>query len=196
MELLGPSDELPPIFLQSVYSGAPFETCLQCGCELRQSNRPHAVERVVRSGEVIYEYALCSDCVLQILGEYSQESVERICSYLRFHKTAIDRDLMELRLWLAGTDPVPIIGSPTSPPEPTCSRCARRAEGFAEEHSVSGLFVGKRLFTGASFICGPCAEGVYDVLSKKTKDCNEDFIRRNFPGVPANLDLPVGVIGM
>jgi hypothetical protein len=157
---------------------------------------PHAVERVVRAGEVVFEYALCAPCILRILGEYSQESIENIKAYLQKGETFEGKDILEPSLWLAGVQRSPFSQATKDSDEMRCSRCGLPESQSKDEHTVMGLLVGRHVFTETSFVCAPCSEGVSDVLSKKTKDSNEDVIRRNFPGVPANLDLPVGVIGL
>lgn len=189
-------DEPVPPSLHSVYGGGPFTACIECGGELLDSKRPHAVERVVRSGEVVFEYALCAPCIMRILSDYSEESVQKIREYMAPPAEADPGALMEPGLWLMGVPRSPFRPPSGAGPRPACCRCSRPDRDGGEDHTVMGLLVGRSLFTEVSTFCSKCSEGVSDMLSRKTRDVNEDFIHRNFPGVPANLDIPVGVAGL
>ncbi len=160
---------IPPI-LFSTQTERPFEVCIDCGGNLIESGAPYGVEKVIRNGEVIFEYAICTGCTRILLQEFSEESLKRISEYLR----------EEGAILLSGGDP------------DHCHRCGRAREEFQAEHTVSALLIGDQLLSGVSTLCAACTEGIESVLSKKTREVHEDFITRNFPGVPANLDIPVG----
>lgn len=192
-----PGDGIPPL-LHSTQTGTPFQHCIECETELLGSWTPYAIEKIFRQGEVIFEYAICAACIGSIAREYSAESIENIREYLAgtsFDEGAeIDRLLRAFGQvtedGLAATaDPVE-----HSPPD-ACQRCGNRDSEFVEERTIAVLMVGDRVATDVSALCGACTEGIDAVLSQKTRDVQGDFIVRNFPGVPAGLDLPVSVLG-
>lgn len=198
--MLPPDEETPgsgvPRMLHSTYSGRPFDTCVDCGAQLLNTWTPYAVEKVVRQGEVVLEFAICVDCQIVILREFSEESIERIREYtagVTDQTDEIDRVLLAL-----GQETADGLGAPPPPDsEPDrCQRCGAEGEDYADEHSVGGILVGDRLIASVSSLCGKCTDGLDEVLSRKTREAHDDFINRNFPGVPAELDLPVGALGL
>jgi hypothetical protein len=76
-----------------------------------------------------------------------------------------------------------------------CHRCGRNGSDFEAEHTVMSMLIGSRVLFGVSTLCSACSDGIDEVLSQKTREVHEDFVRRNFPGVPDNLDIPIGVLG-
>jgi len=162
-----------PRILWSAYEERPFSTCVDCGASLLDSEIPHAVEKTIRQGEVIFEYAICMSCILGLMQEYSEESIANIQSYLQEE---------ELGFEPAGD------GS-------SCQHCGASGPKFLEEHTVTGMILGEGVLAGPTTLCGRCLEGIDDVLSQKTREVHEDFIRNNFPGVPESLDIPVSFLG-
>lgn len=163
-----------PSALHSVYTGGPFETCVQCERGLLQGPVLYAVEKVIRSGEVVFEYAICAVCTRDLVEQFSEESTERIRRYLE-----------ETELPLAGDE-----GMDAG----RCHRCGRSDGSFTDEHTVAGMLLGRQLLGGLTSICGSCLEGMDELLSQKTRDVHDDFVSGNFPGVPAELDLPIGTL--
>ena len=179
-----------PRALWSAYSGAPFETCVSCGIRVLEPPVPHAVEKVYRQGEVVFEYALCEHCALALLREFSRESLERIQAYMeREGPRTTDTARLLAALGWNEEDELPPPAVATS-----CERCGRGPEQGLEEYTVMGFLVGRRPATDVSLICGTCTEGLEDLLSQKTREAHDDFVTRHFPGVPAHLDFPVGTI--
>lgn len=193
-------DGIPPI-LHSVYANGPFKSCVECETDLAETGLPYAIEKVVRNGEVVFEYALCSSCTMTLVQEFSEESLENIRQYLESEPDAIDPLVFERMAWaMHGSDDEADTGDgpPPLPPQivDRCRRCGRGDDRFEGEHTVMGLLVGRQLITNINTICGACTEGMEEILSQKTRDLHDDFIERNFPGVPANLDIPVGIMGI
>ena len=187
-----------PPSLHSTQTNAPFTHCIDCGGELLGSWIPYAIEKIFRQGEVVFEYAICAPCVGTIAMEYSAESLENIREYLAGSPldegSEIDRILRAFGQ--ATEDGLAPDEQPEAEDDPDrCHRCGASEIGFAEERTVAALLIGDRLATDVSALCGACTEGIEAVLSEKTRDVQGDFIVRNFPGVPAGLDLPVGVLG-
>jgi hypothetical protein len=167
-EDLLPSGPVPPD-LYSAFHEAPFPACSDCGRKFGGEDDLYVVERVFRNGEAIYEYALCLRCSQALFEQYSEESKRNLEAYFaeRLDPTA---------------------------GEGACERCGRRGPELDEERTVAGAVFGDRLLGKRMVVCGPCADGAETVLSKKTKEAFEDFVRRVCPTLPADVDVPVGVI--
>lgn len=162
-----------PRILWSVQSEKPFSRCIDCGCEFESSGIPYAVEKAVRQGEVVFEYAICVGCTALLMKEFSEESLRNISAYLEEEELDFQQPL--------GLS--------------SCHRCGAAGPEFGEEHTVTGMLVGDRMLMGPSIVCGRCLEGIDAVLSQKTRDAHGEFIRNNFPGVSDAFDLPVSVLG-
>ena len=197
--MLQPDEETPagvPPILHSVYAKGPFETCVDCDTRLLDTWTPYAVEKIIRQGEVVLEFAICVACQMLILREFSEESIDRIREYTA---GALDQtDEIDRILQVLGQETEDGLGTPPpAAPEPNrCQRCGDQGDAYANEHSIGGILIGDRLIANVSSLCGKCSDGLDEVLSPKTREAHDDFIERNFPGVPAELDLPVGAIGI
>lgn len=77
---------IPEAFYSSE-TGAPFETCADCGCSLLEDDTQYLVEKAIRrfkpygSKDVVFEYALCLSCYEGVYQALSQVSRERIDTY-------------------------------------------------------------------------------------------------------------------
>ncbi len=195
----GPNDPAHslPQCLRSAKDGLPFASCIDCQRVLLGSGMPYALEKVVRDGEVIFEYAICAECTKRLFEQFSEESIEKINEYLRAGPEAWQRRLLE-SLFVAQTEPhlrnqeILRLGEPLH----HCHRCGKTGEGFQAEHTVAGLLAGPRLAAAPLTLCSACTEGADQRLSRHTRDTHEDFVRTRFPGVPAGLDLPTGLIAI
>jgi len=162
-----------PRVLWSAYEEQPFSRCVDCGSSLLDSQVPYAVEKAVRQGEVIFEYAICVTCVTSLMSQYSEESIANILAYM---------DEEDLHLEESGE-------------LTSCHHCDASGAAFEEEQTVTGMLVGERLIAGPTILCGRCLEGIDEVLSQKTREVHGEFIQNNFPGVPESLDIPVSFLG-
>ncbi len=197
--MLPPDEETPagvPPILHSVYECGPFESCVDCGTGLLDTWTPYAVEKVIRQGEVVLEFAICVACQMLILREFSEESIERIREYTA--GTFDPTDEIDRILQVLGQEDQDGLGTSPNPAQDPdrCQRCGAQDEAYADEHSIGGILIGDRLIANVSSLCGKCSDGLDEVLSRKTREAHDDFIERNFPGIPAELDLPVGAIGL
>jgi hypothetical protein len=196
----GPQDSGIPRILHSIQTGAPFLSCIDCGAALSLTGQPYGVEKVLRNGEVVFEYAICTNCTFALMREFSKESLARMADYVeKMRRELCEPDAEDLDRFLralegddtfAGVDPE-LRESPDH-----CHRCGRTGSEFEDEHTVVGMLTGSKLVTGISTICAKCTDGMEDVLSKHTRESHDDFVRRNFPGVPAGIDIPVGVLSI
>jgi hypothetical protein len=164
-----PSGPLPES-LHSAFHEGPFPSCSDCDRSFLGGDELHVVERVFRGGEPIFEYALCFDCALRLLSEYSEES-----------KEALERYFTETT-------------APDDAPEGACDRCGRPGTADDDERCVAGAAIGGTQLGKTTIVCGPCAEGADAVVSKKTRESFDAFMRRVAPTLPADVDLPAGVL--
>ena len=192
---IGPNQPTPKC-LYSAYSKAPFSECTHCSKDLMTTQEPHVVEQVLRQGEVVFEYALCMACLLNEVEHVSRESSLNMARYLDDRPEGVaSRSEFDFIGWTKGQLELatPNMNEMASP---RCDRCGSQDQNFTEEHTITGCLVGGNLFSPISRYCTQCMEGAIEVLSKPTRDWNEDFIQRMFPTMPSTVDLPSVCIGI
>ncbi len=166
-----PTGPVPPD-LYSAHDEGPFRRCSDCGADLSSADAIHLIGRVFRDGEVIFEYALCLPCVIKLYQQYSEESKANLAAYF----------------------------AQEAPPPPDCTRwchrCGCHGEGLADEQAIEGLAMGGILLGHPIVICAECSAGAERVLSKKTREAFDDFVRRVAPMLPADVDIPSPVIAI
>jgi uncharacterized protein with PIN domain len=145
------------------FEGRPFEDCIDCGRKLETLACPYAIQRVLEADEVIFEFALCSECMARLASEFSKESLERM-----------QQKLLEVDLTPRGLA--------------ACVVCRKPAERLETARNVIGIIWGGTLVQSPSVVCSRCHESMESDLSRKTRDAWEEFVTKNFPGVPAHLD--------
>jgi hypothetical protein len=165
----GPADDAPapvPEILRSEYSGEAFESCLVCGTDLAGAEM-HIVEKMIRGGEAVMEMALCGTCAEAMARDCSEESLETI------------RATQESWAEAAEDDPT------------TCAGCGK-AHGIRDAFVIAGYFLAGYELMRSLTVCESCHESVQQKLSRATRERFGEFIRDHFPGVPENIDSPVG----
>jgi hypothetical protein len=84
-----PVNQVIPI-PEMLFSGdthKPFANCMVCDKYLLQDGTPYMIEKAVRQipemnvKEVLFEYAMCMDCVVMMNASLSEESRQRINEY-------------------------------------------------------------------------------------------------------------------
>jgi hypothetical protein len=150
-----------PRELWSVYEEGPFRKCVVCSAPL--GDRLHQIEKAFRGTEVIFEMAVCRACAEKFGQEMSEES--------RAVLREFGRRMAAARV-----------------PEGHCRSCSKPPEEIPD-HSLAAVCDGEWLIGPMLVICSPCGERLLERLSSKTKGRRQDFLRDNFPGVPADLDL-------
>lgn len=200
--MASPDPEIPRI-LRSVQDGKPFAACVQCQRPLLSGQEPYGIEKVVRNDEVILEYAICGRCAFGLIREMSQESLRKMADYLEKNRTQLNEpDPEDLDLFLRALEGE-TEGSPGIRTEPSleeqeflCQVCGANGRKLGGDHSIVAFLTGSRLVSKIHAVCSRCNEGLSDELSRKTRESHDDFVGRNFPGVPSTLDLPVGIMGL
>jgi hypothetical protein len=161
---------VPPELFSAKDEG-PFKTCSDCGASLEAPDALHLIGKSWRDGEVIFEFALCMGCGLTLFSQYSEESRRNLEEYFR-----------------------PLSGSGGG--ATACVRCGRSGPELEREKNLEGLAMGGMLLDQPILICGPCAEGADAVLSKKTREAFDDFVRRVCPSFPSDAELPAPVFSL
>ncbi|MGI9243478.1 MAG: hypothetical protein ACR2RV_21945 [Verrucomicrobiales bacterium] len=167
--LFVPPAEPIPEELHSEYEERPFKLCTRCGETLVDFEEGFQIAKIFRSGEAVFEYALCLPCHSAMQDEFSDET-----------KQAMERFFSENAKIHLGIR--------------TCAICETGRDALEkDEYALTGICGGELMVQGVMF-CAPCIEQTNELVSKKTRDVWSDFIDENFPGVPADaLPDPVEV---
>lgn len=157
-----PSGPIPPE-LYSFYEDRPFRICTRCGEGLYDFKHGYRVSKIYKGDEVIFEYALCTPCLQNIMDESSEESRQRLYDFQ-----------MERQRQVTGFD--------------ECALCDRLEEAAqVMEYGLVGICLGEGVVE-ANKICGLCMEEMNELVSKKTRESWNRFVEENFPGVPADFE--------
>ena len=153
-----------PEMLHSVYEEGPFTRCVDCNAELDACEEGYVIQKAVRQGEVIFEFALCAPCHLKLIAEFSEETRERLDAHFAAHVSEA-----------AGLNSCMICGMP---------------QHDILEYNVGGVCAEQFLVHGY-LLCIDCALEANGLMSQKTRDRWDRFVGQNFPGVPADQQRPV-----
>lgn len=158
-----------PEELYSEYEERPFLTCTRCGETLSDFNDGFQIAKVFKRSEVIFEYALCSPCHTGMIHEFSMESRQALENYYA----------QNMKSGLGSEH---------------CGICRTTRNQLPEpEFIVGAACLGSDLLE-SFMICSPCMEKSDLLVSRKTQGIWNDFIDRNFPGVPADaLPCPTNI---
>ncbi len=107
------------------------------------------------------EMVICRNCCGDAAQEISEESLLKLQSMLS-----------ELTHWS---------------PE-VCMACGTSAEQ-CRGYSLAALCCNDQLLAPPLMLCEICNGEIHAKLSRQTRESLGDFVRDNFPGVPADLDL-------
>ncbi|MFY0592822.1 hypothetical protein [Roseivirga sp.] len=173
---------IPDIFLNSDTKG-PMTNCVQCDYELLSGDRFYVIEKVFKKypsfqkTEILFEYAVCSNCYENMRGQLSKESMQNLSAYMA---TKTDFQALQTRMTLYPDQP-----------EEWLSHCMIKGTPKEEltEFQMGACFKGDRLMTNyiPPFMIGGLAmEEMNALLSKETKDEMDDFMGENF-GIPPEL---------
>lgn len=173
---------IPDIFLNSD-TKAPLSHCIQCDYDVINGDRFYMIEKVFKrylpldSTQVLFEYAVCSECYEKMRGALSKESMQNLSAYMM---TNTDFQAMQLRMQEYPEDP-----------EKWLSHCMIKGMPKEEltEFQMGACFKGDKLVTNfmPPFMIGNVAmEEMNELLSKETKDEMDGFMDENF-GIPPEL---------
>lgn len=171
---------VPRIFHSFEHDG-PFRSCSSCNAPLLEPGTSYFIEKVLQGKEVIFEYAMCSNCRDTMQTELSFESMLRIGSYMMQHLDIEPRmRLIEgfdnnIAPWL---DTCVFTGMPRK----DCNRYQICAEFSGPNMLVSLL---------PMMVCEKAAEDMQELLSAKTRESFGKFIRDTV-SPPTNFkDIPI-----
>ena len=163
------------------FDGGWYRRCVRCDAAIDGPDQLHYVERALRDGEPMFEFALCQACVREVGDELSDESMLRLGSFLLAH---LDVDDRQERLEDAD-DAGPLV-----------DRCllSRRPRTELQEFQVWAWCRGPALVADAfapAVVSGSMMEQLASGLSRQTRDSMDGFIRDHL-GLPPELNkLPV-----
>ena len=160
-----PTEEDPtpiPSVLHSAYLEGPFAECVSCGADLSDTELPYQIQKTWRSGEVVFELAICARCAADSMKEFSEESLEKMQTYFADHFQPAE-----------SLDHCHFCRDPVEP---------------GTEFGVGAPCRGPFLLRPPVVICGGCTAASQENLSQKTRDAWGDFIDRTLPGVPRELE--------
>ena len=176
-----PSIPIPKEFF-SYDTGAPFERCMLCKTFLLADGVSYVIEKAFKRHanfeveDVVFEYAMCESCAMQMSGAMSEESMEKVSNYFHTHvdfgarsRYLLSEDPIELSHWVGGCV---VKGTP-------------REE--LSEYQVLGQFVGEKLIFNVFpyLIGGEAMKELSMLLSKETLGEIDGFMD-NF-GLPPEL---------
>jgi len=178
---------IPTVFCNSE-TGLPFGHCLVCDCKLQEQQFPYSVERAIRHypemgiDAVVFEYGICTPCVLQLDNQISTETKTAIIGYFQQHFNADARPEWD--------------GEDSEHPfdvEEWIGTCA--IKGYARhelhEYSLYAKCIGDRIIPQVVpyMICGEAQDEVVQLFSKKSLGFFDDFTDRYFTGPPELKEL-------
>ncbi len=171
-----PSIEVPKVFF-SEKTNRPFNTCSMCGNGLNELEL-HFVEKAFgmpansKEHELIFEYALCSECLESTREEISEESRKNIEMYFKLYvdvaernKKLLSKNHIDLNSWIGNCI---ITGKPVLE---------------EKEYIIGGAFLGNRMILNVMpyAMSEKAMFEIQELLSKKTKDFLDGFQKKVFP---------------
>jgi len=177
-----PKLSIPGIFYNSD-TKVPMTNCIDCDYNLWQGDRYYMIEKVFKkyqeldSIEVLFEYAICSQCYDKMKDGLSAESMTTLSNYM-MNNTDIEG--MQRRIEEHPTDP-----------EKWLSHCMIKGTEINDlnEYQIGACFKGNEMATNFMppfLIGGEAMEEITNLLSKETKDEMDGFIGDHF-GIPPEL---------
>jgi len=179
--------EIPEVFQNSI-TKKPFEHCLSCNKYLLEDGTPYLIEKAVRNykehkvTDVIFEYAMCMDCMESMRDAVSKESLQRMEEYFLSQVNFLERQLQ-------------LLNNETLDIDPWISKCMVKETPREEldEYQLYCQCDGKNMvFTYMPYmIGGEAIEEMAELLSAKSRGEIDDFMDNNF-GLPPELKKELG----
>lgn len=173
---------IPEIFHNSDTKGY-LTHCIQCDYEVLEGNRYYMIEKVFKrypnldSTQVLFEYAICSECYEKMKDSLSAESMQNLSNYMM---TKLNMAEVQRRMENHPEDP-----------DQWLTHCMIHGTPKEEmtEYQMAACFRGDRLivdFMPPYMIGGLAIEELNGLLSKQTKEDMDGFIDEHF-GIPPEL---------
>lgn len=180
--------DIPPLLFDSETNG-PIRFCKICGKDLIESNSDYLIQKSFRRfpehrlDEVVFEFAICSECNRRMHNELSEESKKMMGKYMEeeFH----------------ASDPVKRMMMLSNEEEPNLrdltDHCAVTGKPLdeLEEYTIIAQGKGPRLVLGILplTVSYQAQEDLNELLSQKTRDFLDGFTKEHFSGPPGIEEL-------
>lgn len=175
--------DIPPIFYP-YESKEPFHECLVCGADLTIGDKDYFVEKAVRNHveygvkDVVFEYAICSDCAENMQKSMSKESKENMQRYFLEHQEF----MYKMQQYQMGEG---------EPLDELLSKCSINGDSIEtmNEYMINGHFRGGKMVASTMpYIIGSKAmEEISELMSAQTIGEMNDFMGQYFGG-PVELE--------
>lgn len=172
--------DIPPLF-RKADTELPLAECLMCKRDLLQPGVHYMIEKSIRNyrelgtQEVIFEYAMCMDCAMEMRMELSEESRRNIENYFMAHIQPGARQAT------AGEDGQYDFHK-------LISNCIVKNSPINDSHeyAVYAHCIGNKLAISEMpyALSGEAMDEMMQLLSNKTLDILDDFIGEHFSGPP------------
>lgn len=172
-----PSVDIPEEFFSSK-NNRPIEECILCGKSLLTDYEPYMIEKafknnqITKETELIFEYAMCSQCQQNTASELSKESLDNIKMYYELYVNFEERQAQlkdnenfNISDWI--------------------NKCIITGKPLNEykEFQYGGMFLRNQLLLGnIPFAVGEKAiNEMQELISKKTRDYLDGFKEKVIP---------------
>ncbi|MEM7548994.1 MAG: hypothetical protein AAF363_04940 [Bacteroidota bacterium] len=173
-----------PKKLYNYHTNKPFEFCLKCNRFLLDGKVDYLLEKAFRNHseynveEVIFDYAICMDCAMDMTNDLSRES---LASLQRYFSENVSMDRMNN-----------LPQDPTQRMNHLMNTCLLKGteKDDTPEYQLIARCRGNRILTDIAppyMICSQAMEELNNVLSAKTIDEMNGF-KDNFFGGPPELE--------
>ncbi|MCF6365158.1 MAG: hypothetical protein L3J35_03055 [Bacteroidales bacterium] len=164
-------------------TGNLFEKCVFCEGNILKYENGYVIEKAFKYNEktksfkMIFEYALCSECIKKLSSEMSKESTEKIQNYLSSFRSNLNvvfdnEAVIEERL-------------------KTCMVKNKNVQ-TSEEYQIAGFFLKDKMLVSDMFpyaVGDEAIEEIQNLISEKTRDFSNKFkdlilppdVREKFP---------------
>lgn len=176
--------EIPKVF-RSSETGKPFDHCMVCNKYLLDDGTPYMIEKAVRNypdvgvQEVIFEYALCTDCAIKFNEAISTETKQRIAKYFSNPNNIVPRN-----------EP---IGKNAEDVQPWINQCIAKGTIISEsaEYQLIGQCEGKHLLLSEMpfALSHEAMDEIASLMSVQSLGEIDDFIGTYFTGPPEVAEL-------
>lgn len=175
--------DIPPVFYP-YESQEPFKECLVCGADLSLGDKDYFIEKAIRNHveygvkDVVFEYAICSECAENMQKSMSQESRQNMQNYFLKHEEFMHK----MQRYQMGEG---------ESLDDLLSRCSITGDSVDQmgEYMINGHFRGgKMVATTMPYIIGSKAmDELSELMSNETLGEMNDFMGQYFGG-PTELE--------
>lgn len=165
---------IPKLFFNTV-KDLPFSNCSKCNTFLLDGAVEYMIEKVLIPNDVLYEFAICSKCIILIQKDISKESLHNM---QQFSESELNNRIQSINHII--NEDYDTIKKKLTEQTPNLSY---------ENCNIMAFFRGRNLIEDYPAVCvsTQAIAKMQDILSKKTKDSFDDFMDF-IDGVPPELE--------